>query len=172
MDNKRLFEYVVFALKQVYKNDSHLICYPGVHEKKQLYHVGERSVVFRFAHYLQNLLDKDDYFKEFNLDVEYNRNNDKPKWLYINKRSNVSPDIILHKRKSNDENLLVIEFKGWWCEANKSIERDRKKIGYFTKNQDEYHFNIGLFIELGKTEDNCLIEEYGNGRLITIVQGL
>ena len=47
------------ALDQLYQEDSYLI-------KNG---VNERSIVFRFAHYLQNLMDESNELKEFALDL-------------------------------------------------------------------------------------------------------
>ena len=75
--------------------------------------INERTITHRLAIYLES------FFPEWNVDCEYNRDHYDPKRLNIeprNLKSNdikattVYPDIIVHKRKTED-NLLVIEFK-------------------------------------------------------------
>ena len=99
------------ALDKLYKEDyDTLIC---INHKQ---HVGERACVFRFGIYLNQILKRYIQFREYNLDCEYNRSYDDPK-----RRSGgmlIIPDIVLHKRGSNDNNLVVIEFKGWWSKVN------------------------------------------------------
>ena len=64
------------ALDMLYEKDMHLIMNRAINScgKDEIHHVGERSIVFRFAHYLQNLIDDSGDFQEYNLDCEYNRN--------------------------------------------------------------------------------------------------
>lgn len=50
------------------------------------HHVGERAIVFRFAYYLQKILDEHCLYPDYNLDCEYNRNGDKPKIIYSLKK--------------------------------------------------------------------------------------
>lgn len=97
-------------------SDSNLI--NGTH------HVGERAIVFRFAHYLQNELNMYSEYKSYNLDCEYNRNGISAKIL-PNFPNGVYPDLIIHKRGRNDKNILVMEFKTYW---NSNIDADKKRF--------------------------------------------
>ncbi|MCF6268640.1 MAG: hypothetical protein L3J41_02920 [Melioribacteraceae bacterium] len=74
--------------------------------------VSERSIVFWFGVYLRELL-KETEFETLDLDLEYNRNFQRAKRTRNFPRGTY-PDFILHRRGSNDENLLIIEFKPWW----------------------------------------------------------
>ena len=88
--------------------------------------INERSITHKLAEYVQK------YFSDYNVDCEYNRMPEKsnnngeaetkfiPKELHLNvskissdddKGTTVYPDIIIHKRGSNDSNLIVIEVK-------------------------------------------------------------
>ena len=55
-EKEKLASYVKSAFKMLYKNDSHLI-YNGANDSEEKpdkkHHVVERSIVFRYAHYLQ-----------------------------------------------------------------------------------------------------------------------
>ena len=76
--------------------------------------INERSITHKLAEYLK------EYFPEFNVDCEYNRFKDIVKTIKLpNERINwndteaktVFPDIIIHKRGIEEDNLLVIEVK-------------------------------------------------------------
>ena len=55
---KQLTSFVKQALDMVYDKDYHLISNRAVNNigRDEHHHVGERSIVFRFAHYLQNII--------------------------------------------------------------------------------------------------------------------
>ena len=156
-----LFDYIRRSIIDVYLYDSYLLSVnPESFDNEN--HVGERSIVFRFAHYLQNRLYYDPFFRSFNLDCEYNRNMDHAKHLE-SIRSNVYPDVILHMRGSNDNNLMVMEFKGYW--SNDRIH-DIEKIKAFTGSVEPYHFHIGYTILLGRELGSVIIDEYKNGNYV------
>ena len=138
---KRLIEK---ALDKLYKEDyNSLICLN--HEK----HVGERACVFRFGIYFNQILKREKQFKGYNLDYEYNRNYDDPK-----RRNNgnlMIPDIILHKRGNNDNNIVVIEFKGWWSDV-KSQKDDIDKLKELVDPYGKYKYQYGYSIILNNVE--------------------
>ena len=61
---------------------------------------------------------------DLSLDCEYNRNGWLNKVLPSFPRG-VIPDVIIHKRGSNDKNVLAMEFKTYW---NDKQENDEDKI--------------------------------------------
>ena len=139
----KLFSYIDIALQQLYINDRYLINHePSVHERNGAHYVGERAIVFRFAHYLQNLISEDKDFCLLNLDCEYNRNGDDPKRLPSFPRG-VFPDLIIHQRGSNDNNLLVMEFKTYW---NHNQEEDFLKIQELVDKNGIYQFKYGIAV--------------------------
>jgi len=157
----------------LYENDSYLINnYPeeATYNSKEYSHVGERAIVFRFGHYLDLLFSEfinqnteiQNLKNHYSIDVEYNRNGLKPK--HLAGIGNVYPDLIIHHRGDNEDNLLVIEFKGWWQLRNQdlnslnttgnlpnktTINQDITKILAFIKNE-EYNYKFGLFILITK----------------------
>ena len=140
----KLFKCINEAFRLLYQNDIHLI-YNGPFEDKKIdinHHVGERSIVFRFAHYLQNLIIEDDELKEYNLDCEYNRNGAECKGL-PSFPNGTYPDLIIHKRGSNEHNLLVMEFKTYW---NKNRDEDIKKLIEFVDINGEYKYRYGISV--------------------------
>ena len=149
---------VAKALDKVYELDYHLILNNAVNSvgKDEHHHVGERSILFRFAHYLQNLLDEYPQFDEYNLDCEYNRNGSETKNL-PSFPNGTYPDVILHKRGSNDDNILIIEFKTYW---NTDQTQDFKKIDEFTNESGKYHFKIGMAIRIDKLRKDVRIHYF------------
>ena len=91
------------ALNQLYENDIDLIRRRGM----------ERSLSFRFGLYFYNLTRDIDWLANFDLDLEYNKNGNNIKQT-VRRLRGVQPDFILHSRGNNDENILIIEFKGYW----------------------------------------------------------
>ena len=107
--------------------------------------INERSITHRLAVYLENL------FPEWDIDCEYNRNHDDVKRLQLapeNVLSNdtqgksVYPDIIIHKRNT-DENLLIIEMKK--STNRETSDFDIKKINAF-KNQLGYTVGLSILV--------------------------
>lgn len=114
--------------------------------------VNERSAVFRFGIYFSDLLSGSS-FQGYDLDCEYNRNMGSPKRT---RRfpAGVVPDVLLHRRNSNKENVLVLEFKGYWNRTPRVY--DEKKIAEFV-SQDEkndYKYGLGGVVELRRNSFN------------------
>lgn len=93
-------------------------------------------------------------FPEYEVNCEYNRMTDEngmqiPKRInrnpYHENPSLVFPDIIVHHQENGDNNLLVVEIKMEWKNAEKDDDYE-KLIGYTTDLRYEY----GLYIELGE----------------------
>ncbi|TFH30171.1 MAG: hypothetical protein E4G98_02560 [Promethearchaeota archaeon] len=137
---------VKFALSKVYDNHIYLI------ENK----VSERSIVFWFGIYFFEIIKETEY-SEFNLDVEYNRNQKGPKRTKNNPHGTY-PDLILHNRGRNDNNILAIEFKPWW---NPGTEDDLIKLQDFTNPDGEYKYEIGLSILIGRETPSGKIVKNG-----------
>jgi hypothetical protein len=112
--------------------------------------VNERAISHRLACYLQDLL------PDWHVDCEYNRERDLAKRLNLPVENvptdslearTVYPDIIVHKRGSS-ENLLVIEMKK---AGNAQHENhDRRKLTAF-KDQLGYHYTLFLKLFLDPT---------------------
>ena len=126
---------VTAAIAELLKHDSYLL------EKD----VNERSISHRLAVYLEL------QFSGWNVDCEYNRNHDDVKRLQLESRTTndqdteavtVFPDIIIHRR-SSDENLLVIEMKK--TSSRKNGDYDKRKLKAF---KDELHYTYAAFLLL------------------------
>ena len=153
---------VLESIEQLYTYDFSLI-------KNNL---NERTITHKLAEYLQKR------FAEYNVDCEYNRdvtqsenhaktidiekalrdelNNCKSdnKVELIQKEVSTYPDIIIHRRESNDCNILIIEAK----KSNNNIDKsfDLKKLKAFTFQNGRYRFDYGLFIEF-KIKDEIIM---------------
>ena len=132
--------------------------------------VSERSITHKLAEYLQHRI------PHLHVDCEYNRNATagphEPKTLlgvrqrarhaYAQARDDddptgcsVYPDIIIHRRRTNNENLLVVEVK----KDNRRYggDLDRQKLAAFTQQGEEndYNFRYGAFVVLGIPDVNA-----------------
>jgi hypothetical protein len=107
----------------------------------------EQAFVFRAGIHLNILLNGTPY-EAMDLDSEYNKNhgNAKRSSRFPN---GLRPDLIIHRRDSNEENKLVAEFKGWW---NDAIADDIIKLEDLTDPNDNYHYLIGILVTIGRTE--------------------
>jgi hypothetical protein len=107
----------------------------------------EQAFVFRTGIPLSNLLNGTPY-AALDLDSEYDKNHEKTK---TSRRSpnGLRPDLIIHRRDSNEENKLVAEFKDWW---NNDIDSDIRKLEDLTDPDDNYHYLLGVFVHIGRTE--------------------
>ena len=128
---------VEIALGMLLKNDSFLL----EHD------VNERSISHKLAEYLQQL------FPDYNVDCEYNkRGEDIPKTIqkYWEKLKNdnplVYPDIIVHRR-STDDNLLIIEAKNSSNGSRKERDYDLIKLKAYLSKGDKYLYKVAAFIE-------------------------
>lgn len=141
------------ALNEFYQNDAKcLLAVKGM----------EQACVFRIGLYMQNIMNKQPTLSTLNLDCEYNKCFNQPKTTPRHKRG-ARPDLIIHKRnlnpdKPNNENIMVIEFKGYW---NKNIKSDIEKLEDFTSCLCGYHYKLGAFVYLNKT--NFEIRYYKDG---------
>jgi len=109
--------------------------------------LNECSINHKLACYLQ------DYFPDWDVDCEYNKNAEKVKELDLPKdkinwddteAKSVFPDIVIHKRGDEGPNLLVIEVKK---STNKSDRKhDYNKLEAYGYELD---YSCALFLEIG-----------------------
>ena len=116
-DNK-LKEILNISLKQFYEKDKILVEQKGM----------EQACVFRIGLYLNEQLKRNPELNCLNLDCEYNKSNFGAK-ITPRFKKGTRPDLIIHERNlepniSNDNNIFIIEFKGWW---NNTTKRDIQK---------------------------------------------
>ncbi len=116
----------------------------------------ERSIVFRLGLYLANSLTK----YGLDIDCEYNKNGDKPKALK-KKRLNY-PDILVHKRESNESNLLIAEVKTPNDTQSGHFQNDTTKLIGFTQ-EAPYLYKWGVHAYISATY--CSLVWYTTGEI-------
>lgn len=139
-------EYAAFGLLQnavlrLYQEDSDLLELGRV----------ERACVFRIGVYFCELI-QHSTFAALDVDSEYNRHGNGAKGLLRNadseEKRKVLPDLLLHKRRCDDDNILVIEFK----KENADHSDDIEKLKLFTAPDGEYKYRFGVFVDLKQAE--------------------
>lgn len=144
--------------------------------------VHERSISHMLACHMMP------YFDQLNVDCEYDSNVEADKgkkYIYLLQekieelgllRDNefseeeilqrfVYPDIIVHRRGDNENNLLILEMKK--SSSKKDFEYDREKLRRFTSPdyENELNYAWGAFVHIGvrKETGDYDIEWYQNG---------
>jgi hypothetical protein len=127
------------ALQVFTENDLHLL----------IHNANERTVTHKLAEYLQ------DQFSEYNVDCEYNRNGHEPKRVRLDdaydepegkKYKSIYPDIIVHRRGTNEHNLLIVEAKKSTDSRGAARELfDKKKLVAYATSE-ELHYPVGIYI--------------------------
>jgi hypothetical protein len=105
MDQEEVTRRLNNALQQLMEHDRYLLEFD----------LSERCIASRLALYLQN------EFPEYSVDVEYNRQGDRPKRLGLPEEcanfrnaqgeALAVPDVIVHRRGPDGPNILVLELK-------------------------------------------------------------
>ena len=139
--------------------------------------LNEQLLSARLAHYLSLNFNKYDVDAEYNGDI--NKPNDRKaldiasheieligKKANANDRYKITPDIIIHIRGTNEENLVVIEVKkDVSAELNKKF--DLIKLRHLTTNYSGNHYNykLGIAIVFGTGENAGFLETkyFSNG---------
>jgi hypothetical protein len=168
------------ALEKLYVKDWYLL------EKS----AHERSITHKLAEYLQELFPDYDVDCEYNLDIDNRQGNSlsfkrwaderkinsiikelKKKQDYTSVMANITklsslfyPDIIIHKRGTNRQNLLVIE-----CKKNQDEGNDKEKLKALTINENNrinhYAYKLGAFIRFNNENNLQQIEYFITGQL-------
>ncbi len=152
MNFEEVKQKVQTALKKLREQDTFLI----------QANTNERTISHKLGEYLQV------EFPTMKVDCEYNRHGKEIKKLDV-PRDNINwddteaktvfPDIIVHERNNDINNLLVIEVKK---SANKNNQFDKNKLKSFTNEPYRYSFGLLLSISMNRTNDE--LEWYSNGR--------
>ena len=139
MNGEEVRQAVDSALDRVIEEDSELLRFD----------VNERSITHRLGMYLQEAVSD-----PWDVDVEYNRigeDDDVTKrlpeeMLQDESQGTVYPDVIIHQRGSEEDDLLVIEAK----KSGNSGDGDRRKIRAYLQHLD---YDYGLFVMFDTGQD-------------------
>lgn len=114
--------------------------------------VCERALHFKVAHYMaQSHLIR----PPLTLDCEYNRHFGNEKLLQLPTRpraSKVFPDILVHERNSDDNNMLVLELK----RPGQRITHDQNKLRAFI---NQLHYRHAAHLIIGHNRHGELVRE-------------
>lgn len=179
MEDKQIIKLVLLALKELLKKDEWLLQHD----------LSEQSISHKLGEYLQYL------FNDFNVDCEYNGNVDDPserKKIYLVKEllekqgllkekerdeveseiieRSVFPDIIIHRRGTNEFNLCIIEAKK--STSTVPFNYDYCKLNAYTINStgNNLNYQIGLFIKLNTRVNtpSFVIEFFKGGKKMSV----
>ena len=174
MDKNTIEKILNAALDELYEKDQKLIFNEQFEGNRTHCHSSERSIVHKYAIYFEKLIINElSNNCEYCVDVEYNQNIDRLKIL-TSRPNGAYPDMILHKRGTNDHNTLVAEFKTWWNKDKwmwkrkgkndkkikiKNTDEDIEKIKEFLNQESEYgyDYDYGVSIILGKKREDVRI---------------
>ena len=144
-EEQDLYLKVKKALHSFFENDSDLLHL----------NVNERSITHKLAEHLQNS------FSGLKVDCEYNRKGDNKKSeKVLANNEKVFPDIVVHKRGTNNKNLLVIETK----KKGRSIKRDIEKLEEFSGFLYGYKIGLLLVFDVEKKSLNKVVC-FQNGKI-------
>lgn len=101
--------------------------------------VYEPAVSHRIAVYIECLF----RWPRLNVDCEYDKSFDLHKITPSGNR--IRPDILFHKRGSNDRNILVIEIK-----KHRKSKLDYSKLKMMTSQDGKFKYKFGVFIYFPK----------------------
>lgn len=169
-------EYVLFLLKQA-------ICSFYEHDHKLLEMAAhERACVSRVAIYLQQLLNKEPDAKNLCVDCDYgsmttDTGEEFKKYMDANgaygggdgQYGRIFPDLIIHERGKQDNNLLVAEFKGYW--HRHPWNEDKTKLECLTADAPSenlkpyFKYELGVFVALGRQQ--AYFVDFENGQQIS-----
>ena len=150
-------EIIEYGLTQFYTNDKILIDNG----------VSERSAFFRIGYYMADKIKQYPLFKNISIDCEYNRNLKSSKSMYkqtldgIKKKiKDAMPNLLMHERGKNENNLIIVEFEKSGSSAK---ENNEEKLFYFTNPENEYNYKFGFRIILYKA-NSAQIHIYEKGK--------
>lgn len=141
----------------------------------------ERSIAHRLAVYLE------DEFTGYNVDCEYNINIEHEsgrKKIYLlkeefkkyksknqkieDKEVSIFPDIIIHKRGVNTDNILVIEMKKDTSTVEDNFDRFKLEKFTATEDGDKLVYKLGCALKILTTSKNVSFELYEKGKLVEL----
>lgn len=114
----------------------------------------ERCIAFRFGLYFYQIMQEEKH-SDYDIDMEYNRHIADIK-RFPQKPNGAYPDLLVHRRGYDTDNLLVIEFKKW-DSSKKDIEEDLKKLEEFIDCWGEYKYKYGASIIFAKERKDVII---------------
>jgi hypothetical protein len=102
--------------------------------------INEQTLTFRLGLYLAR------EFPEHHVDCEYNRHWDRTKSCQRFRIKWMKPDVIVHRRRCDEANMICIEAKKaiYWRYVNKVPSDVRRKLRALTHPSADYGYALGL----------------------------
>lgn len=145
------------CLSELYDRDTYVL------ERNKGKGICERSIVFRFAHYLQNRIQ--DYFVDCDFNSSFETHFDKERGVWGREREGKPienedgtmtkrfVDIIVHKRDWEGENdLICFEIKKWNNTKAEDIKKDRNNLRVLTSR---YGYVCGFHITIHRVRERA-----------------
>jgi len=143
--SREIIQFIKKSIKEFHRNDSELLSVADSDNK-----IHEICIASRIAHYLEILLRNEKLISPMiSVDIEYNKHISALKKLNEKERR---PDIVVHRRSSDDQNLVVIEIKKEE-QSGASIEDAISKVNQFCQKKHdgrEYGYATGFVLLVRK----------------------
>jgi len=149
MNKKDFLLFLEIALGKLISREDNII-------ERKLYEV---CINHRFAIYLNNELIKCNSYKWLEVDLEYNKNYDKKKEILTDKgKESIRPDILIHQRENNYNNMVAIE-----CKKNYMNKKDRTKL--LKLLDDPFNYRLTCWISYLPGKIYMLIKLFEKNRI-------
>ena len=140
----------------------------------------ERCLVFRLAHHLQIIFNKEYSAEGYFVDCDYNSSCYYDEGGGEPKRSSGKPipnqisgktkkrfiDIIVHKRESaNDSNLICFELKKWNNCRAEGMKKDENNLAVLTS---QYGYSFGFYLIFGKSEKDLKLYVFKGSKKLVV----
>jgi hypothetical protein len=107
--------------------------------------VNEQSMTFRLGIYLNSL------FEGYNVDCEYNKAGNRPKASARAGKQSMKPDVIIHRRNSDEFNLFCLEAKKEYSWEAEYADLEGKLISL--THPEDYRYKLGLAWKIPESAD-------------------
>jgi hypothetical protein len=111
------------------------------------YKTREESLSHRIGCYLRDEFEGKNGSEYCKVDCEYDKFGEIGKGIGS---KGIRPDIIVHKRGNQSNNLIVIEVK----KRETPLDWDERKLKWMTSQRGKYHYKLGLFLGFTKINDS------------------
>lgn len=175
LEKKIIIERLKKCIRKLKKDDLYLI----------QNNASERSIAHRLAVYLE------DEFTGYNVDCEYNINIEHEtgrKKIYLlteevkryksknqkieAKEVSIFPDIIVHKRGVNTDNILVIEMKKDISTVEDEFDRFKLEKFTVTYDGDNLFYKLGCALKILTKSEDVSFKLYEEGKFIELEEGV
>lgn len=151
MELKEVIDKVNEALDSFYARDAELV----------KLRVQERSIAHKFAEYLGPLFPNHDIDCEYDKHGKYKKELEHIEECSKEKATNlILPDIVIHKRGHDRDNLVVFEIKS----KTKPTACDIMKLKLMTEKTGQFRYDFGYLVEFTPRRTDCRITLYINGK--------